>query len=74
MPDIPRDDRDLPKYKRRGFMEREYSLYYGARLSTRIAQRYGNNDDPIAPIDAVQSVRPAHQVSDDIDPSDLNDI
>lgn len=65
---------DEPKYKRAGFMAKQYALYYGARLSTRIARRYGNNDDPIAPIDAAPRIRGVHAVSDEIDASDLNDI
>jgi hypothetical protein len=71
---MSQDESKLPKYKRRGFLAKQYSLYYGARVSTRTAQRYGNDDDPIAPIEGVQAIRPPHEVTEEIDPADINDI
>ena len=68
------DESKLPKYKRRGFLAKQYALYYGARVSTRTALRNGNNDDPITPIEGVESIRAPHEVSDEIDPTDINDI
>jgi hypothetical protein len=69
------DDESLPKYRRRGFMAKQYSLYHTARIATRLAQRYGNNDAPIAPVTDVASVRRVDPVTDTFTRSDdFNDF
>jgi hypothetical protein len=38
-------------------MTRELSLYHAARIGARLAQRNGNDDDPIRPVAEVAAIR-----------------
>ncbi len=68
------DEDDTPKYRRRGFLAREISLYHAARLAGRLAQRYGNDDAPISPIPAVSAIRRAPPIRNRFDTDDFNDV
>jgi len=69
------DEAGLPKYRRRGFMAKQYSLYHTARIATRLAQRCGNNDAAISPVTDVSSVRRVDPVTDTFTRSDdFNDF
>lgn len=67
-------DEQAPRYRDRNFMARELSLYHAARIATRLTERYGNDDAPVAPIQAVASIRRAPRVTDRLDAEDFNDI
>jgi len=56
-------------------MAKQYSLYHTARIATRLAQRYGNNDAAISPVTDVSSVRRVDPVTDTFTRSDdFNDF
>jgi hypothetical protein len=65
---------DVPRYRQNGFMARELSLYHVARIGARLAQRNGNDDEPIRPIAgiaAIRRIRPTRGMNpiDDVDQS-----
>ena len=61
-------------YRDKDFMAKELSLYHAARIATRLTQRYGNDDGPIAPITEVAAIRRVPRVTGRIDAEDFNDI
>jgi hypothetical protein len=65
-PDSPAPKR-VPKYKAPGFMQKEIALWMSARNATIISRRNGEDDGPIAPIQATSTIRPIHSTRGVID-------
>jgi hypothetical protein len=54
----------VPKYKAPDFMRKEIELFLRARNETVLLRRYGDDDEPVAPVGPLRSVNAINSVTE----------